>query len=380
LRVLIVPDKFKGTLTAAEACAAIAAGWQSARGADGLDRLPMSDGGEGFGAVMGQLLQACQQTVRTVDAAHRPLRAHWWYEPGRKLALIEAARVIGLDRLPPKKFHPFQLDTFGLGRLIEDAAKAGARQCFLGIGGSATNDAGFGLARALGWQFHDKHGLPLEEWWQLTRLHRFQRPSPARPWDMAITVAADVTNPLLGPKGCTRIYGLQKGIRPQDIAHAEKCLRRLKRVLEQQLGIALATAPGAGAAGGLGFGLMAFTQAEIRPGFETFAQAAKLTTRIRRSDLVITGEGSLDRQTGMGKGVGQVARLCRQFRVPCLALAGVVIDPDHTARLFTQSHALTELASLADAQKRAKHHLQHLSALAARVLFIQSNPSSFVDG
>jgi glycerate kinase len=170
MKVLIVPDKFKGTLTAAAAAAAIARGWRSGRPNDSLDLLPMSDGGDGFGEVTSKLLRARLQRAEAIDAAHRPCVAKWWWEPRTRTAIIESAGVIGLAMLPPKRFHPFELDTLGLGAVVQAAAQRGARRCLMGIGGSATNDGGFGLARALGWVFLDESGLRddaagLTDWW-----------------------------------------------------------------------------------------------------------------------------------------------------------------------------------------------------------------------
>ena len=145
LRVLIVPDKFKGTLTAAAAANAIAEGWRRRRPEDMITLLPISDGGDGFGAVLAERLGAERRTLKTVDAAHRPIQAHWWYDPHSGRALIEAAAINGLAQLPPGHFHPFELDTTGLGAVLKAAQEAGAREVLMGIGGSATNDAGFGL-------------------------------------------------------------------------------------------------------------------------------------------------------------------------------------------------------------------------------------------
>jgi glycerate kinase len=360
---LIVPDKFKGTLAAADVCGAIAKGWKSVRAGDWLEGLPMSDGGDGFGGVLGRLLKAQLRSVRTLDAAHEPIRAHWWWVASQELAIIEAARVIGLAMLPPKKFHPFHLDTFGLGRVLRAAANAGAGKCVIGIGGSATNDGGFGLARALGWKFRDQSGRPLEQWSRLRELASVE-PSSER-WRMDITVAVDVGNPLLGPRGCTRVYGPQKGIKPEDVLHAEKCLRRLKTVVEQTLNLEWARTPGAGAAGGLGFGLMAFAGAKPQSGFEVFSSAARLEERMRQCDLVITGEGAVDRQTGMGKGVGQVVRLSQRLKIPCITLAGAVAAGIRTGRRFSQTFALTDITSLDEAKTRPDYHLARLSALTA---------------
>lgn len=324
----------------------------------------MSDGGDGFGEVMARLLNARARAVKTLDARHRPIRAHWWWVPGQKLAIIEAARVNGLALLPAGKFHPFQLDTFGLGKVLHEAVRLGARKCVIGIGGSATNDGGFGLARALGWKFLDRNSHELDQWWQLANLAHIQ-PSPNR-CQMHIAVAVDVTNPLLGPRGCTRVYGPQKGIRPEDFAHAEKCLRRLKTILEQQLGLAFAKTPGAGAAGGLGFGLMTFAGAKPRSGFEVFANVARLEERIRSSDVVVTGEGAIDQQTCMGKGVGRVMQLCQKLKVPCIALTGIVNADAKIAKRLSRIFALTDITTLERAKKRPQPYLAKLAALVAR--------------
>jgi glycerate 2-kinase len=368
LRVLIVPDKFKGTLPASDVATAIGRGWKAVRTGDQLEFSPMSDGGDGFGDVLAMLLKTQPRSVKTLDAAHRPIKARWWWKPDKKLAIFEAARVIGLSRLPKKAFHPFQLDTFGLGRLFANAVRAGAKRCVIGIGGSATNDAGFGLARALGWKFFDRAGRELKQWWQLHELARVTPPASAIRLD--ICVAVDVFNPLLGPRGCTRVYGPQKGIRPEDLAFAEKCLRRLAAVARRQLGLAHAATPGAGAAGGLGFGLMTFAGGKPQSGFDVFANAAHLEKRIRAADLVITGEGAVDRQTCMGKGVGEVALLCQALKTPCLALAGVITEPRRASKLFSRACALTDITTLNQAKKRTEFHLQQLSAMAARSLAI----------
>jgi glycerate 2-kinase len=364
LRILIVPDKFKGTLTAHAAAAAIADGWRKARPGDRLELLPMSDGGDGFGVVLGELLGARQEFTPTVNAAHQPVRGGWWRVKPGKTAIIDSAGIIGLAMLPKGKFHPFQLDSFGLGEVMKAAVTTGAKNGYIGIGGSATNDGGFGMARALGWKFFNQEWDELTEWWRLHELAKV-RP-PASPLDWKIQVAVDVGNPLLGAKGCSRIYGPQKGLRPQDFALAEKCLARLAAVLKAQHKIGGATTPGAGAAGGLGFGLTAFAGARMESGFEMFAELAGLDKRIRQADLVITGEGRVDGQTYMGKGVGQVARRCAGLRVPCLALAGDVLEPARARRLFAHARALTEITTPAKAQSGAGRHLERLACEMAK--------------
>jgi glycerate 2-kinase len=374
LRVLIIPDKFKGTLTAAEAAEAIARGWRRARPADALDLLPMSDGGDGFGEVTNALLKGRIQYVKTVDAAHRPCSAKWWWQPRTQTAIIESAAVIGLAMLPPKQFHPFQLDTLGLGAVVRAAAKRGARRCLLGIGGSATNDGGFGLARALGWEFLDCGGEAIEQWADLIRLERIRAPRRRR-WFSSLVVATDVRNHLLGARGATRVYGPQKGLRLRDFALAERCLSRLASIAKHQFRRDFAREPGAGAAGGLGFGLMAFLQAQMQPGFDLIARQASLERRLGAADLVITGEGAIDRSTLMGKGVGQVGRRCRELKIPCIGLAGMMDISAGKGRCFSQVRALTELTGVAQAKARPAYWLERLAQRVARGSEIR-NPKS----
>ncbi|MDB6112454.1 MAG: Glycerate 2-kinase [Pedosphaera sp.] len=364
LKVLIVPDKFKGTLTAQAAAQAIAKGWQRIRPEDALELLPMSDGGDGFGEVISAQMGAKAQPLKTVDAAHCPCRTKWWWQPGSKTAIIESANIIGLAQLPPGRFHPFKLDTFGLGAAIRAAAAKGARRCLIGIGGSATNDGGFGLARALGWEFLDHSGSAITEWTQLHALHRVRRPKRSR-WFASLVVAVDVQNPLLGPQGCSRIYGPQKGLRKEDFPLAERCLGRLAEVVKQELRHDYANEPGAGAAGGLGFGLRCFLGARMQAGFDLFARHAELAKRLREADLVLTGEGAIDRQTLMGKGVGQIGQWCRQRNLPCLALAGRVLTRD-TKGCFTHAHALTGLTRVEEAQAKPAYWLRQLAMRAAQ--------------
>jgi glycerate kinase len=363
LRVLVVPDKFKGTLTAREAAEAIARGWHGARPGDTLDLLPMSDGGDGFGEILGNLAGAEARRTPTQDAAHRPCEAAWWWHAPTATATVESARVIGLAMLPRGQYHPFDLDTLGLAALLKAAADAGARRCLVGIGGSATNDAGFGLARGLGWQFLDAAGAAIERWTNLFSLERLV-PPPARPRFEELTVAVDVQNPLLGPEGCSRVYGPQKGLTEFDVA--ERALSRLVEVLRRDHGLDGATQPGDGAAGGLGFGLRVFAGGRLAPGFDLFARAAGLAARVRASALVVTGEGAIDPSSLMGKGVGEVARLCREAGVPCLGLGGAVLDKARASSVFTATFALApDLATPEQAMARPAFWLERAAAQAA---------------
>jgi len=249
-------------LTASEAARAIARGWRKVRPNDSIDLLPIADGGDGFGQAMGRLLDAKVVSTRTVDAAHRPCLTKWWWDSKTKSAIIESAGAIGLAMLPPKRFHPFELDTFGLGQLLQAASDKGAIRCLIGIGGSATNDAGFGIARAVGWEIVNDSGQVIEKWTDLARLEHIRPPQQTNSFN-ELLVAVDVQNPLLGKHGATRIYGPQKGLRPKDFDLAERCLRRLALVAKTELGLDFAKVPGSGAAGGLGFGLATFARGRL---------------------------------------------------------------------------------------------------------------------
>lgn len=364
MRVLIAPDKFKGTLSAEAVAKAVAAGWKRQRPNDSLALLPISDGGDGFGPVLGTLLDARTLVVPTTNAANRPRRARWWWIPKSRLAILEAAQANGLALLPKGAHHPFDLDSRGVAPLLRAAHDQGARKVIIGVGGSATNDGGFGLAHALGWTFLNRQGQAITRWTDFPNLTRIVPPASPQPLP-DIIVATDVDNPLLGTRGATRIYGPQKGLRPEDIPVAEACLKRLATVVKRQLGFDPAT-PGSGAAGGLGFGLMAFLNAKRRLGFDVFAEHARLDEHLRRADLVITGEGAFDHQSLMGKGVGQCIRHCQTLDRPVIVLAGKVESRPATTRAVNQARGLCDITSPDQAMARPAFWLRRLAADVAR--------------
>ena len=364
-RVLVIPDKFKGTLTSQQAAAAIAAGWKKGRPRDKVETAPMSDGGDGFGRVLSDLLRAKPMMVMTLDAAHRPCRATWWYQPLTRTAIIESANIVGLAMLPPGRYHPFELDTFGLASIFKRALDAGAKRCYIGIGGSATNDGGFGLARGLGWKFLNDRREEITSPFHLHLLRSIEKPV-GYATRCRLIVAVDVTNPLLGPLGCSRVFGPQKGLRAPDMRHAETCLRRLAEITSRVVGKDFRDDIGAGAAGGLGFGLMAFLGAKSVGGFQLFSRAAKLSARLKRADLVITGEGALDASSVMGKAAGSLAAMCRRRKIPCLALAGKIKEKEKVAGYFRFVGALVDMTSEAEARKNPARWLEKLAEKTAR--------------
>jgi glycerate kinase len=368
LKVLVVPDKFKGTLSASDAAKAIWSGWLKARPQDQLSTIAMSDGGDGFGEVMAEALLAEKRVSRTINAAHLPCRSPWFYRADRKLAIIESARVIGLAMLPPGKFHPFELDTTGLARVLLDALEAGAEHVIIGIGGSATNDAGFGMARGLGFKFYTADATEITQWTALNLLDRITKPENNLFKGVKVEVAVDVRNPLLGPTGCSRVYGPQKGLKVADYECAEGALDQLVKVVGKSLGKKVADKPGAGAAGGLGYGLMAFLGAKAVSGFELFAEAVDLERHVKEADVVVTAEGCIDASSEMGKGTGALVKLCRKLKKPVIGLAGHVASPLAANRTFFRTGALTLLVDRAEAMARPKVHLKTLAQQVASTI------------
>ena len=363
-RILIVPDKFKGSLSALEAAEAIARGWAAACPDDTLTLLPMSDGGDGFGPVMAGALGLEEQLVDVVNAAGQARPAAWWFDSESGQAVVETAQSNGLALLPRGRFHPFGLDTCGVGQLLLAAGQSGAAHCLTGIGGSATNDGGFGMARALGWVFRDESGKVIEQWTRLDGLALIESPT-SRAWP-SLKVASDVQNRLLGVDGAMWVYGPQKGMRPEDFAKADACLGRLATVTAETLGSDFSLTPGSGAAGGLGFGLMAFAGATIESGFEVFAKATDLEAKVGQADFVVTAEGAIDEQTLMGKGTGQVAVFCRRLGKPSIGLAGQLAlrqsEVEPGKRLFWRLAALVpDLACESEAMANAASHLEQLA-------------------
>lgn len=327
MRIIVAPQEFKETLTAHQAAEAIAEGARRANSKAYVEVVPLSDGGPGLvdalvSATGGRTMRAVVQgpRVRSVEAE--------WGLLDDATAVIEMAAAAGLWRLQPEEREPHVTTTFGVGQLIRAALDAGARRIIVGIGGSATNDGGAGMASALGARLLDAQERDLAPGGAaLARLARVDLSSlDPRFHKTHVTAASDVTNPLCGPEGASLVYGPQKGASPAIARELDAALRLYAKVLERDLGVAVADRPGAAAAGGLGAGLIAFCRAELRPGFEVVAEAVRLRERLQGADLLLTGEGRLDGQTRYGKVVAGAARLARECAVPVIVVAGALGD------------------------------------------------------
>ena len=338
-RLLIAPDKFKGSLTAPGAAEAIARGITAACPDAELVSMPIADGGEGTAEAICAALGGRWIAVPGSDPLRRPIAARYaWLE--NDVAVIDMSEASGLGRLSIAERDPLHASTFGTGQLIADAIRRGARKILVGLGGSATNDGGLGLAEALGFEFLDRNSKQLDAIpANLANLVRIK--APGAPLRAVIIGLCDVQNPLAGERGASRTYGPQKGADPQMVAVLDHRLAHLADIVARDLRCDFRAAPGAGAAGGLGFGLLSFCGATLRPGFETLAEILQLERTIAASDFVITGEGRIDAQTLEGKGPAGVAALARKHGKPVIAFAGSVADDPRIATVFDHVFAIT---------------------------------------
>ncbi len=328
MRVLIAPQEFKGSLSAAEAAQAMAEGLRRALPGVELDPAPMADGGPGTVEALVAAGGGRRLTATVADPLGRPVEAAWGLLKEGSTAVIEMAAASGLVLLRPEERDARRTSTYGTGQLIAAALEAGCRCLIIGLGGSATNDGGAGMAQALGARLSDGEGRDLPPGGAaLARLGRIDVSGlDSRLRDCRVLGATDVTNPLCGPHGASAIYGPQKGASPADVRELDAALVHYAAAIERDLGKRVAEVPGAGAAGGIGAGLIAFLDAELRPGAQLVAEVVGLEKRIAAADLVVTGEGRLDAQTAYGKTVATVARLARGQGRPVIALAGRVDD------------------------------------------------------
>ncbi len=321
-RILVACDKFKGSLTAAEACAAVGRGLARRWPAAVLELCPIADGGEGFAAALLGPLGGRWVECDARDALDREIRAHYVLAdgPDGPVAVMEMAEASGFWRIAPAERDILRANTFGTGMMMRHAVTVGgAARIVVGIGGSATNDGGAGMAAALGVGLLDRDGHLLPPWAGVLAERLAAVDCAGRLALPPVTVACDVASPLLGPTGATRVFGPQKGADETTMPVLEKALAALVRVTA---GEALAAIPGAGAAGGLGFGLLHFAGARLVPGFDLIAELTELGEKIAAADLVVTGEGSLDGQSLKGKGPVGIARLARAQGKPVWGFCG----------------------------------------------------------
>lgn len=328
MKIVIAPDSFKGSLTALEVAEAIEAGLRRVFPDAAIEKIPMADGGEGtvqslVDATGGQIL-----TARVLDPFGNSIDAQYGVLGDGLTAVIEMAAASGLTLVPPDKRDPRVTTTFGTGELIQAALARGCRKLIIGIGGSATNDGGAGMAQALGAKLLTANEEQIKPGGgylaELNSIDLFEL--DPRIAETETVVACDVNNPLTGEQGASHVYGPQKGATPEMIEMLDANLAHFDKILQRDLNKSVGSVPGAGAAGGLGAGLMAFLNASLKSGIEIVTETAQLSKRLVGADLVITGEGQINFQTVFGKTPVGVAQVAKTYNIPVIAIAGSITD------------------------------------------------------
>ena len=364
MRIIIAPDSFKECLSSVDVATAVEEGIRKKLPDAETVCVPVADGGEGTVAALIAATGGRIVHVHSVDALLRPIRSFYGVMGDGKTAVIEMAAASGIELLKPEERNPMISSTFGTGVLLKLVLEAGFRDIVVGIGGSATNDGGVGMASALGFRFFDAdHRLLEVGGGSLGNLASIDV-SGVHPLlaSARIVIGGDVQNLLVGMDGASRVYGPQKGATPEMVEKLEKNMHHFSKILSTTFGKNYAEIPGSGAAGGLGAGLMAFCDARMNSGFEIVKKYANLEEQISTADLVFTGEGKIDGQSAQGKTVGKIARLCEKYSVPVVALAGFV---DESAEQISGLTAAFELGngrlSVVESKMRAKELLASIS-------------------
>jgi glycerate kinase len=365
VNIILAPDSFKGTLSAREVCEIVAPQLRSMIPNSNITQVPLADGGEGMAAAWQAACGGAMQSAEVNGPFGRPVRAQWLLLKNGT-AVLETASCAGLELARPQGLHPGRASTFGLGQLMR---ATGRRRIILGLGGSATNDAGCGMAYALGWRFFNATGeLFCPTGSTLADVAAISPPEVPIP-KMNITAACDVKNPLYGPNGAAHVYAPQKGADAFMVQRLDAGLRHLAKICKQMNPNAMAQTPGAGAAGGLGFGVMAFLGGTLRPGIALLLEQIHFRTLLRNADFVITGEGRMDAQTLQGKAPMGVLQCAKAAGVPVVGLCGCATDMEqlHAAgfrKIFSCCEAGQSLHALrqtcrADLAAAAAHLAQY---------------------
>lgn len=374
MKILIAPDSFKETMTSLQAASAMEAGVKKIFPHAEVEKLPVADGGEGTveALVQGQNGRIVKKSV--TGPLGDKVNAEYGILPGG-VGVIEMASASGLGLVPPDKRNPLVTTTYGTGELILDAVKNGCGKIILGIGGSATNDGGTGMARALGYHFLDKDGNSLPEGGgSLSLLAEIESADvPGKIKDVEFLVACDVKNPLYGPKGASMVYGRQKGGSDEELELLDAALKNLSSVVERDLGLSIADVEGAGAAGGLGFGLMAFCGGELKSGIEIILDLVDFDSKLAGVDLVITGEGKIDGQSVYGKVPVGIAERAKKRGLPVLVLVGGIgegVEKVYEYGIDAVMGSVNNAMTLKEAMSRAEELMTDAASRAMRMVKI----------
>ena len=366
MKVIVAPNSFKGSLSASQAAAAIARGAREALPDAEVIEIPVADGGEGTVEALVSARKGTYHSVQVEGPLGDPVQAVYGLIDEGRTGVVELAAASGLTLIPPERRDPRKTSTYGFGQLLEAVRREEVVSIIAGIGGSATNDGGAGMAQALGYRLLDARGHELPRGGAaLAQLERIDASGFDRGWRfVSVMVACDVTNPLTGPQGASYIYGPQKGADAETVRELDRALARLAGVIERDLGKKVADVPGAGAAGGAGAGLIAFLDAKLVPGAPLVVDASGFDKALAGARLVITGEGRVDAQTAYGKAPGEVARRAKQAGISTLLMAGSK-GPGWES---LSSLGVTSVVTLAEEGDPEGHNLQVLMRDAAQEL------------
>lgn len=373
-KIVVASDSFKGSVTSLEVAESVETAVRRVFPECEVLKIPVADGGEGTTEALVHAMEGEMITCRVHDPLMNPIDARYGVWGDATTAVIEMASASGLPLVPEEKRNPLLTTTYGTGELIRDALSRGCRHFLIGLGGSATNDAGTGMLQALGFRFLDRAGNELGQGGRiLQEIHSIDH-SRVLPQlqEARFTIACDVNNPFSGENGAAFIYARQKGADDAMIRSLDKGLKNFASVIERQEKKAIDTVPGAGAAGGLGGGFLAFLPTELKPGIQMVLDALRFEEKIKGADLIITGEGKLDKQTGMGKTPMGVLRAAQRQAIPVIAIGGAVEDTEVLNQLgflsvFSIQSGVTTLSQAMD-REFARHNIERTITQCLRLI------------
>lgn len=373
MKIVIAPDSFKESMTSLEAATAIEEGFKMVMPAEEYVKIPMADGGEGTVQSIIDATGGSFKAVTVKGPLGESLEAQYGLSGDQKLAVIEMAASSGLDKVAVDKRNPLKTSTYGFGKLIRSALDEGVEEILLGIGGSATNDGGAGMIMSLGGKLLDKNNNPITPTGEgikklasidISQMH-------PRIQEVSFKVACDVDNPLTGPNGASYIYGPQKGGTPEILEQLDQNLKHFASIVQKQLGRNIDSPSGAGAAGGLGAGLLGFLNADLQRGGELLVEILKLEDSVKDTDLLITGEGGINHQTRFGKTPVAVSRVGKKHGIPTIALTGSLnkgYETIYEEGVMAVFSIIPQLTSLEAALENGEENLRSLSTNIATII------------
>lgn len=373
LTIVLAPDSFKESMTAKEVCESMEAGIKKINKDITCIHVPMADGGEGTMQSLVDATYGKVYSLNVVGPLGDEIKAEYGILGDGEIGILEMASASGIHLVPKEKRNPLITTSYGTGQLIKACLDKGVKKLLIGIGGSATNDGGAGVVQALGGKLLDKDGNELSfGGGELKKLHKIDLTNfDKRLKDVKIEVACDVNNPLCGEKGASNVFGPQKGATPEMIDLLDDSLNHYASVIKEQIGKDVLNVPGAGAAGGLGAGLMAFLNGELKKGIEMVIEYSKLEEKVKDADMVWTGEGSIDFQTQYGKTPIGVAKIAKKYNKPVIALAGRVgdnIDVLYENGIDSIFGIIRELTDIDQALLNGKRNIQKTSEDIVRLI------------